>query len=519
MDDIKLPEKIDQLFAFWLSTLENRPALIHLYRALKSAQQKLKEPMRVAIVGLIKAGKSTTMNALLGENLVAVGTVEATFNVNWFKYGEESRLRVNYKDGKPPEFKSFEELTALTLRADENRDLLLSIKHIEVFYPNKILKELNLIDTPGLASFYQDDANNTSDFLKLHGDKLTQATQSEASNADAVIFMFTKSVSESLKDVMSQFQGASGGQTTPLNAIGVLTRIDDYWSEGDDPLEKGKSISQRLQKEHLHLRNVLYTILPICGLLALGAQTLTQNEFITLTKLALLDQERFEKLIANAERFEQREYPHEPNIPTVAERKPVYDRLGQYGVWLSCDFIRSGVKDFELLKSKLLEKSGIQELYILIISHFGNRAFLIKLNSILQQIQTACFIACQQLDGGDRHLAAQIASDFGSLEDDEHSLQELKLLRSFYEKNLNFNDDEAKQLLAVTGENGMSAEARLGVETDTPLSEMITAAKKQIRYWNERANDYLGADSQTIDAARVLAHSYERILYELKHKG
>ena len=192
-----------------------------------------------------------------------------------------NKALVHYKNGSPPEPKSFEELEALTLRAEANSDsfnYLLSIKYIELSYPNPILKKFNLIDTPGLASAYEADSENTKNFLQLHGQELTQATQEEASNADAVIYLFAKSFSESSQNTMAEFQGAAFGQATPINAIGVLTKVDDYWSDGEEPILKGREITERLQSEHL--RGVLYTTLPVCGLLAFGAQTLTQKSLI-----------------------------------------------------------------------------------------------------------------------------------------------------------------------------------------------------------------------------------------------
>ena len=50
--------------------------LEQLRAAIAEARGHLDEPMRVAIVGQIKAGKSTMLNALLGEELVATGTEE-----------------------------------------------------------------------------------------------------------------------------------------------------------------------------------------------------------------------------------------------------------------------------------------------------------------------------------------------------------------------------------------------------------------------------------------------------------
>ncbi|MFN8515312.1 MAG: dynamin family protein [Chloroflexia bacterium] len=96
-----LPERVEALFTSALARTADRPALAATNRALRRARRRLQQPMRVAIVGLIKAGKSTLMNALLGEAVVATGAVEATFNVNWLCWGEQTGLVVHYKDNRP----------------------------------------------------------------------------------------------------------------------------------------------------------------------------------------------------------------------------------------------------------------------------------------------------------------------------------------------------------------------------------------------------------------------------------
>lgn len=161
MDNTNLKKTVESVFESALIQTANQPALQDFHQILEQAYHRLHQPMRVAIVGLIKAGKSTLMNALLGEQVVATGTVEATFNINWFKYDSKPSIIVHFKDKRSPETKSLAQLQALTLRAQENQDYLLSIEYIEVRYPNDILKTFNLIDTPGLDSYYEDDSANT----------------------------------------------------------------------------------------------------------------------------------------------------------------------------------------------------------------------------------------------------------------------------------------------------------------------------------------------------------------------
>ena len=49
--------------------------------------QQVDQPCVVAVVGRVKAGKSTFINALLGQDLAKVGTTETTATINYFRYG------------------------------------------------------------------------------------------------------------------------------------------------------------------------------------------------------------------------------------------------------------------------------------------------------------------------------------------------------------------------------------------------------------------------------------------------
>src|ERR1700754_4122518 len=118
-----LRDRAVQAFGAGIERAGDDPALAPLRAALAGARDHLDEPMRVAVVGHIKAGKSTMLNALLGEELAATGTEELTFNVNWLRHGTPG-LRVHFKDGREPETRTLAELESLTTRREEHRDLL-----------------------------------------------------------------------------------------------------------------------------------------------------------------------------------------------------------------------------------------------------------------------------------------------------------------------------------------------------------------------------------------------------------
>lgn len=512
MDNANLKQTVESVLSSALARTANQPALQDFHRILQQSYQRLHQPMRVAIVGLIKAGKSTLMNALLGEQVVATGTVEVTFNINWFKYAPNSSIIVHFKDKRPSITTSIAELQALTLRAQENQDYLLSIKYIEVKYPNEILKTFNLIDTPGLDSFYEADSDNTKDFLQLHGEELTAITQKEAANADAVMYLFSQGISLTGKDIMETFAGSTNG-TTPINAIGVLTKVDNYWSDYDEPMEGATKIVSRLS-EHPQVKRLFYNISPICGLLASGVQTLTDEEWKVLQELAQVPPDFLKSKLKVQERFTEREYPEIPVSPS--KRQLLWQKLGQYGVWLTCSLIRQGISDLKTLKTELLKSSGVPELKNLIISHFGHRAFLIKLNTALQDINLAYFQQRDKLPEIAREILEKIVGEFEQIEANDSGFAEFKVLRDYYDKKLDFDEAETEQLLQITGEYGTDISSRLGLKESCSQQDKIAMALKRMHYWQERASDYLGTEPNSIAAASILARSYEKILYEVK---
>ena len=49
-------------------------------------ERRLREPLRLAIAGMVKAGKSTLLNAMLGEQIAPTDAGECTRLVTWYRY-------------------------------------------------------------------------------------------------------------------------------------------------------------------------------------------------------------------------------------------------------------------------------------------------------------------------------------------------------------------------------------------------------------------------------------------------
>ena len=52
---------------------------------------RLNEPIRIALAGTLKSGKSTLVNALVGESIAPTDATEATRIVTWFRHGPTPR--------------------------------------------------------------------------------------------------------------------------------------------------------------------------------------------------------------------------------------------------------------------------------------------------------------------------------------------------------------------------------------------------------------------------------------------
>ena len=498
-----------------LNTID-RPRLTTLHLALKQSLDKLDQPMRVALVGKIKAGKSTLANALLGQDLVATGVRELTYNINWIKFGTHSSVKVHFKDASPPEERSREELEALTKRPEKLNVFLNRIKFIEVYYENEFLKSFELIDTPGLMSYYEIDERNTLEFLNLQPEDISDNTKEEASNADAVIYMFTKSIGQTDKDLVNEFQGSALGRATPINSIGVLTKVDDYWSQQADPIIDGGRIAQRLISES-KVKNTFYNVYPVSGLVAFGAQTFTEDEYRILGRLSELQEEKFNRIIKDGRKFCKRDYDFVSVAPS--ERLRVWDRLGQYGCWLAYNLIKKEkINHGNELRQSLLVKSGIKSFQEVILSHFGNRALLIKLNAILFKLSSTCFALrkLENLDSNDLNSIMSINAAVEAIQK-EHAFSEQKVLRDYYMGKLEFSTEEISQLLEVTGEYGVKSYERLGLQNaeDKSLEKLMQVARNKVSHWRSIANDMFLYSRDTIDAARIITRSYEQVLFQL----
>lgn len=104
----------------------------------------------VAVVGEFRTGKSSLLNALLGDDVVPVDVVPTTAAVVRLGYGLERRAVVHFTDGRsepvPPE-----RLADFVTRADDGGARAATVREAVVQHPAPFLmNNVDVIDTPGL---------------------------------------------------------------------------------------------------------------------------------------------------------------------------------------------------------------------------------------------------------------------------------------------------------------------------------------------------------------------------------
>ncbi len=136
-------------------------------------QSELDNPLKIAIVGITSAGKSTLLNALTKRSIVPTGAETLTYNVNILRHISRSPdnkegLIVHMKDGTD-EYMPTSELTKLVDGRDSKTSSLRQRIHwVEAYIDYDYLQEIDLIDTPGLLSIQEDDSQNT---IRLFNDE------------------------------------------------------------------------------------------------------------------------------------------------------------------------------------------------------------------------------------------------------------------------------------------------------------------------------------------------------------
>ncbi|ERJ25325.1 dynamin family protein [Campylobacter concisus] len=193
----------------------NDPSL-HISEQIKESLNllidTLNEPPLIAVIGQFSSGKSTFLNALLGQDILPSGLTPVTAKAVRLKFAKMPLLSVKFINGS-------ESLLASSDLAELNK-LGEQVSGMTLYAPSEILKEINFIDTPGLNSLRDADTKETKNTLKKVSGTIWLSLANNAAKASEL---------ESIKEIL---------KANDLKAICLINQKDKLSEEELESLLK-----------------------------------------------------------------------------------------------------------------------------------------------------------------------------------------------------------------------------------------------------------------------------------------
>ncbi len=118
----------------------------------------------LVVMGAFKRGKSTLINALLGESVLPTAIVPLTSVVTIIGYGEQLDIQVHFQNGQTKQIAKNELVDYITEKGNPKNQK--GVREVEIAYPSDYLKDgVRIIDTPGVGSVYSHNTDVAYNYL------------------------------------------------------------------------------------------------------------------------------------------------------------------------------------------------------------------------------------------------------------------------------------------------------------------------------------------------------------------
>jgi ribosome biogenesis GTPase A/gas vesicle protein len=212
--------------------------------------------MSVVVLGEFNHGKSTVINALLGESILPVGITPTTSHITHLVHGDEPSAAVQQPRGGDKIDVEYGEVDKLIEDIEESDE---TPEYVEIAYPNNLLRDsLVLVDTPGVNDISRQKVEITygylpkSDLIIYVLDSTQVLKKSEIAfiedrllraNLDRVIFVLGKTDAledEDIDEVREYTRNKLDdlvGEDAPLFAFSATEALEAQESDSEPPEE------------------------------------------------------------------------------------------------------------------------------------------------------------------------------------------------------------------------------------------------------------------------------------------
>jgi hypothetical protein len=403
----KLSDELPELLAGHHKTRDLAPGV---QRLLQLAESRF----TLAIVGQMRAGKSSLLNALIGADLAMVGVNETTATINWFTHGtgeQTQKFRVHWK-GRPPEDKRLAEKEKWVGESEFAKET----RKLEFFADTDFLRIADVVDTPGTRSLVASHQETIDQYLAQKADSETREL---GSGADAILYVVPPVAHESDQELLEKFK-----QTTrlpgspPHNSLAVVHKWETL--ESDDPHAEAGRKAVRIYEA---MRDVICGAMPVSAPLGWAGEHFEDafwNQILTLSLKAALKDNDFQSLLKRDTNF-TREIS---GCPLDARARIALRREFPLP-WPCLKIILQTARQHRPatpseLRVLVLETSGLPRLRQEVQNRFFARARALKLSKLLAGIWEPCELAQQRL----RHFKFDLDRDLNAADHAKAALAE-----------------------------------------------------------------------------------------------
>ena len=126
---------------------------------------KLNSSLRLAIIGEVKAGKSTLLNAIAKGELSPTNVSEATAAIIKVEYSEKELASIHFLDGTV-EDGNVEDIFSILKKHLNDQEYFSRCSHVDIKSPLDGLKSISIIDTPGLGTITEENEERTLGYFQ-----------------------------------------------------------------------------------------------------------------------------------------------------------------------------------------------------------------------------------------------------------------------------------------------------------------------------------------------------------------